>query len=96
MPPHPFYSSIEWKKLRSKVRARWKALGLPCAYCGEKLNYQAMPIVDHIIPRREAPERALDVTNLQVVCHACNTLKAHSKAPVTPTGADGFPPGWDA
>ena len=96
MPPHPFYSSIEWKKLRAKVKARWKALGLPCGYCGDQIDYRAMPIVDHIVSRREAPERALDITNLQVTCHRCNTLKAHGKPPVTPTGMDGFPSGWDA
>lgn len=80
--------------MRAKVRAMWKATGRPCGHCGEKIDYRAMPIVDHIIPRREAPERALDIRNLQVVCHPCNTRRAHSVPLTTLTRSDGFPEGW--
>ena len=92
--PHPFYSTQEWKRLRAKVKARWKALGLPCGECGVPIDWSAKPIVDHIVPRREAPERALDVSNLQVCCHGCNTRRAHGVAPAVQTGSDGFPEGW--
>ena len=92
--PHPFYGTPQWRKLRAKIKARWKAQGLPCGECGEPIDYRALPIVDHIVPRRDAPERALDPTNLQLVCHGCNTRRAHGISPTTVTQSDGFPEGW--
>ena len=89
-----FYSSLQWRKLRSKVKGKWRAKGLPCGECGLPIDWNAKPIVDHIIPRKTAPERSLDPTNLQVVCHGCNTRRAHGVAPAIQTRDDGFPEGW--
>jgi len=89
----PFYTSHQWHKLRSKVKAKWKANHMPCGYCGKPLDWQAKPIVDHIKPRSTHPQLALDETNLMVVHHRCNTRKYHfqenAKRPLI--GADGYP-----
>lgn len=91
-----FYSSIEWIKLRSKVRAAWKRAGLPCAYCGQPFGSADKYVVDHIKNRRLHPNLSLDPSNLQCLHHQCNTRKASwsentSKKQI---GIDGFPHGW--
>ena len=48
----------DWRKVRDAHMARH-----PFCWCGEKATD-----VDHIIPRRIAPERRLDPTNLQSLC----------------------------
>ena len=91
---HPFYSSLAWKKIRAKVKAQWKARGWPCNYCKETLDWSTWCIVDHIIPRADRPDLALESSNLQVVCHGCNSRKAKGLEPITRTRSDGFPEGW--
>lgn len=68
-----FYRSREWREVR------YDALllhGGACQCCGAthcgggpKLH------VDHIVPRSVAPDLALDVDNLQVLCEDCNLGK---------------------
>lgn len=89
----PFYSSKAWWKIRAKVKAIWKAKGLACAYCNEPLDWDARPIVDHIKNRKQHPELALELTNLQVLHHRCNSVKYHhveinDKVEI---GLDGYP-----
>jgi 5-methylcytosine-specific restriction endonuclease McrA len=91
----PFYGSTAWVKLRSRVRARWRRDGSPpCPLCKKAIT--GVPIVDHIIPRRKRPDLALEGSNMQVVCHPCNTQKGvwedrEDRGPEI--GADGFPVG---
>lgn len=94
MPPHPFYGQQAWRKLAAKRKAQWRKQGLPCGYCGEPLDWNARPIADHIKPRHTHPHLALAPENVQIVHHACNTLKARGTPPPTQTRADGFPEGW--
>ncbi|MFD1341459.1 HNH endonuclease [Litorisediminicola beolgyonensis] len=49
----------DWRKLRARHLANYPA----CVRCGKPATD-----VDHIIPRRLAPERRLDPTNLQSLC----------------------------
>lgn len=65
-----FYDSREWHVLRYKVI---KAHGRVCMACGS--NEGAMH-VDHIKPRSRFPELALEFSNLQVLCKACNLGKS--------------------
>ena len=93
MPGDQFYYGKPWQKLRAQTKARWKRAGLPCGICQDPIDWNARPIVDHIISRRQAPHREMDPSNLQVVCHQCNSRKAKG-VKVVRTGADGFPEGW--
>ena len=65
-----FYFSKPWLILRYDTLKR---LGRVCKMCGAtpptKLH------VDHIVPRSKAPHRALDPTNLQILCASCNMGK---------------------
>ena len=93
-----FYSTKEWIKLRSKAKAIWKIRALPCGYCDGYIDYGVHKvIVDHVLNRKKHPDRALDLSNLQVVHHECNTKKyayvENNKRPEI--GADGFPTNSD-
>jgi 5-methylcytosine-specific restriction endonuclease McrA len=53
-------------------------------------------VVDHINNRKQFPHLALELSNLCVVHHACNTkkyydLEANAREAV---GIDGFPEAW--
>lgn len=67
-PSQRFIRSKEWKNLRPIV---FDYYGRRCMKCGceEKLQ------IDHIKPRSDYPELALDFTNLQVLCWSCNKAK---------------------
>lgn len=59
--------------------SRWKAVRLTalrrddfaCRHCGARGRLE----VDHIIPVRDAPERAFDLDNLQTLCPSCHARK---------------------
>ena len=99
-----FYNTLGWHKLRSKTLARWRSLGLPCGFCGQPLGFgiKGAVVVDHIKNRRQHPELALEVTNVQCVHGgpmACNTKKyfyqeSNKRIEVN---ASGFPTGseWE-
>jgi 5-methylcytosine-specific restriction endonuclease McrA len=93
-----FYKRPAWFKARSKAIARWKSSGLPCAVCGQPINWvvKGSMIVDHIVNRKKRPDLALEPTNLQVVHHPCNTKKALWKENTTreEIGLDGLPASW--
>ena len=92
-----FYSNKEWHKVRAKTKALWKANNYPCGYCKQPIDWTQRPIVDHKLNRKQHPDLALDLSNLQVVHHACNTKKAayfenNTKIEVQ---SNGFPVGSD-
>lgn len=64
-----FLQSYEWRKVRMVVLKRE---GARCQCCGATPHDGVRMHVDHIQPRRTHPERALDATNLQVLCEVCN------------------------
>lgn len=51
--------------------------GPVCQCCGANPSTGAVMNVDHIKPRRIYPELALDVNNLQILCHECNHGKGN-------------------
>jgi 5-methylcytosine-specific restriction endonuclease McrA len=70
-----FLKSYEWRRLRMVVLKKY---GRRCQCCGASGSDGVTVIhVDHIKPRRQFPELALDVTNLQVLCEACNHGKGN-------------------
>jgi 5-methylcytosine-specific restriction endonuclease McrA len=93
-----FYAQTKWIKLRNSVKKEWRSAGLVCAVCGQPLQWgvRGAVVVDHILNRKQYPDRAYDRANLQCVCHGCNTRKAHhvelnDKEPI---GEDGLPASW--
>ena len=71
----PFYDSQAWHELRYK--ALKKSDGR-CQLCGARLTAENPLQVDHIKPRSKHPEMALTLSNLQVLCRACNLGKSNT------------------
>lgn len=67
-----FYSTKDWLKLRFAVLVKY---GRTCMLCKET---EGPMHVDHIIPKSRAPQLALAMSNLQVLCRACNIGKSDS------------------
>ncbi|MGS0696305.1 HNH endonuclease [Shewanella sp. 0m-4] len=69
-----FYSSGEWHTLRHEALMKY---GSRCSCCGITPDQGAIMHVDHIKPRSQYPELALDIENLQILCAACNKGKSN-------------------
>lgn len=64
----PVLKTRRWQVVRHEVLERD---GWACRRCGASGRLE----VDHIKPVRNAPERAFDKSNLQVLCASCHTKK---------------------
>ena len=69
-----FLSTYEWRRVRMQALKKY---GPKCMCCGATPNEGAVMNVDHIKPRKFYPELALDVNNLQFLCHDCNHGKGN-------------------
>ena len=69
-----FYDSPEWQRLRYQALELY---GARCMACGRTAKNGVFLHVDHIKPRSRYPELALDINNLQVLCHECNLGKSN-------------------
>jgi hypothetical protein len=67
-----FYSSPEWIALRKRVIDEE---GRICAECKRRIDSDVDLTVDHKLPRSKYREKALDRSNLQVLCRRCNSSK---------------------
>lgn len=67
-----FYSSREWKELRYLAL---KTYGPKCQCCGATPQTGAIMQVDHIQPRWTHPELQFELSNMQILCDACNSGK---------------------
>lgn len=61
---------------------RWDRLSIEfrkknpfCRWCDQEDRVTAVDVVDHIIPRKDAPERMHDWKNLQSLCHHHHGVK---------------------
>ena len=75
----PFYSTWAWRAFRQRALERDLFECQICAQEGRfELDSEGRPhpvratMVHHIVPVREAPERALDMDNLMSLCNACH------------------------
>ena len=57
--------------------AALKRYGRVCQCCGASPATGAKMHVDHIKPRKLFPQLALDLNNLQILCHECNHGKGN-------------------
>lgn len=69
-----FLSTFEWRKIRMVALRKY---GPVCQCCGATPANGAVMNVDHIKPRKVFPHLALDVDNLQILCHECNHGKGN-------------------
>lgn len=69
-----FLQSYEWRRVRMMALKKY---GPKCQCCGATPATGAIMNVDHIKPRKLYPELALDVSNLQILCHECNHGKGN-------------------
>lgn len=69
-----FLQTYEWRKLRMEVLKKYTPR---CMCCGATPATGAVMNVDHIKPRRLFPSLAMDINNLQILCHDCNHGKGN-------------------
>jgi hypothetical protein len=69
-----FLRTYEWKQIRLMALKKY---GAKCMCCGATPESGAIMNVDHIKPRKLFPSLALDIDNLQVLCHECNHGKGN-------------------
>jgi 5-methylcytosine-specific restriction endonuclease McrA len=69
-----FLSTFQWRKVRMEALKKY---GPRCQCCGATPATGAVMNVDHIKPRKKWPSLALDVNNLQILCHDCNHGKGN-------------------
>jgi 5-methylcytosine-specific restriction endonuclease McrA len=69
-----FYWTREWRSLRWEVLSKSDG---KCVMCGDCKENGAIMHIDHIMPRSKFPSKELDITNLQVLCEACNMGKGN-------------------
>jgi 5-methylcytosine-specific restriction endonuclease McrA len=69
-----FLSTYQWRRTRMVALKKY---GARCQCCGAGPATGAVIHVDHIKPRKLFPHLALDVNNLQVLCHECNHGKGN-------------------
>lgn len=69
-----FLMTYEWRKVRMEALKKY---GARCQCCGATPVHGAVMNVDHIMPRKLFPHLALDLNNLQVLCHDCNHGKGN-------------------
>ena len=69
-----FLESFAWRKVRMLALKKY---GARCLCCGATPATGAVMNVDHIKPRKLFPELALDLNNLQILCHECNHGKGN-------------------
>ena len=64
-----FYRSAEWLALRALVLSRSPL----CAACGRENRVTVATEVHHVLDRRNHPELALAIENLEPLCKACHS-----------------------
>ena len=69
-----FLFTYAWRKLRMEALKKY---GSKCMCCGASPATGAVMNVDHIKPRKHFPSLALNINNLQILCHDCNHGKGN-------------------
>lgn len=66
---NPFYKTKAWRTCRVEALRRDHYL---CQMCMDKGLYTPADVVHHIEHLADRPDKALDIDNLQSVCHTCH------------------------
>ncbi len=76
MPNDPFYSTAKYKRWRHAVLRK---AGFLCAECRKYGRRTEATHAHHILPRKDFPDKAYDVSNGLALCTAChNKLEPRS------------------
>jgi len=65
-----FYNSTDWRQIREEALSTYENI---CVQCESTENLA----VDHIYPRSKFPEKALELSNTQILCLRCNSAKGN-------------------
>lgn len=68
-----FYQSSQWRKLSARVRVRDL---YTCQVCGKVQGVNESYVVDHIVKRRIDEAKAMDSSNLWLLCRQCHNKKS--------------------
>lgn len=68
-----FYQSSQWRKLSARVRVRDL---YTCQVCGKVQQMNESYVVDHIVKRRIDEAKAMDSSNLWLLCRQCHNKKS--------------------
>lgn len=71
----PFYATAGWRRVRALVMMRDGGMCCECMRqyrAGRPVRPRPATLVHHIVPYREAPERALELDNLEALCAVCH------------------------
>ena len=71
-----FLETYQWRKVRQEVLLKYKNRCMCCGATPDEFNNVYLN-VDHIMPRKTHPKLALEVSNLQILCNACNYGKGN-------------------
>jgi len=84
------HSTAQWTRL-AKQQLQREPL---CRYCGEVGILRTAEVADHVVPIRQRPDLAFDMSNIQSLCKFCHdSVKAREESQGEPLGcgADGVP-----
>ncbi len=88
----PFYLSKQWKKVRLDVirRDKWRCQQCNVLCLGKKRD-KPTAHVDHLVARKDRPDLALSMNNLQTLCAPCHSRKTRADEHDKPEiGLDGY------
>lgn len=68
-----FYQSQAWRKLSTRIRVRDL---YTCQMCGKVQGVNESYVVDHIVKRRIDEDKAMDSSNLWLLCRQCHNKKS--------------------
>ena len=68
-----FYQSQAWRKLSARVRVRDL---YTCQVCGKVQGVNESYVEDHIVKRRIGKDKAMDSSNLWLLCRQCHNKKS--------------------
>lgn len=67
-----FYQSQAWRKLSTRIRVRDL---YTCQVCGKVQGVNESYVVDHIVKRRLDETKAMNSSNLWLICRRCHNVK---------------------
>lgn len=76
------------RELARRLKEQWAEEQAPCWLCGQPIDYTAAPQTpnacepDHIVPRSEHPELALEVDNIRPAHCSCNRARGDKAPPL--------------
>src|SRR5215831_1075005 len=88
-----FYDKQAWRDLRRMVLVRDH---YRCVRCSAYVGGTGAARVDHVVPVKVAPHRALDMTNLRTLCATCDNRSHGEKLMRLPYRIDKIVHGHDA